>query len=141
MEDIEYGAITEDSYYGRKIIDLYNECLKMLRQETDDARRDIVKMDTFVEMLFIGVKGIKSETYSYENEKRIYIMDDTLKYRLNCQGHIIPYCEVAIPLQDIAGITVGPTFDKANEEPLKRMLLDNKINGKMCFSKIIYRIF
>lgn len=143
-KSIEYGCIARKGLCGSIITNQYKECIEKLHQEENPMKRDFLKMQTFADMLFIGIQSLKSASYSYENEERLYHIptnNGEIKYRVNGLGHIIPFCEVEMPIQDIAGITIGPAFDQTNIEPLKQMLSDGGINDELHTSKIVYRNF
>ena len=89
--EIEYGEIASTGSCGKTIISRYNKYLEDLCLQNTIVDREFAKMQVFVDMLYIGAQSIKSASYSYEKEERLYcIPTEKPKYRLNYLGHIIP---------------------------------------------------
>lgn len=105
-----------------------------------------IKINYIASIMVCIAPYIKTKDYKFENELRLFqsVRDEQeVKYKVNAEGHLIPYVDTLIPVDWLSEIIVGPclcykpTEQALNCELMQKGLPDIKISR----SSVSYRIY
>ena len=123
-----------------KKLDRFKEYVKQIYQQNlptilknfqnHPERNKIVPLFTYVSLLRLVAHNLKSRTYSYEKEYRMFSGEEfsEVLYR-DRNGFLVPYIKLHIPASTLKMVVLGPTMDKNRQILHVAKLLKSKIGN------------
>ena len=143
---MSYGNISKRSNIYRYAKILYSNYYSEI-QGINDIKEILKKQLYLIEELGIAASALlKHPSFSFEKESRYYckVLDtDSINFRINTRGNVIPFIEVPIPTSMFKKIVIGPCRDIDNIKNIIDIRLKQKgLEGiEIEKSKIPYRNF
>ena len=123
----------------------YRDYLTKVRNVSNQYEVMRMMVLTFGQMTLYTAPLLKHPAYTYENEWRLIAFKqqtDNLKFSINNKSNMTSYIEVAIPIEQLRKIVIGPCCSNAYQIYLiKKMLYDKGIKDcKITKSKVPLRM-
>lgn len=124
-QDMTYWKEYIKSIYQRnKIFFEKNMNMRSKNQEGNDIN---IAINNYLALLAIVPGNIKIPAYEYEDEYRLYCREFKHQvYFRDCNGLLVPYLEIELPLDALKIIAIGPTADKNRQMMSIAKLLKEK---------------
>ena len=141
---VYYGDISKKSLAYKYVKMLYFRYYKEVLNVTEKGHIRNMQLNLIKEIATSSSVLLKHPSYSYEKESRYFgIVQDynSIQFRTNAKGNVIPYVEIKIPTSKFVRIIIAPCRDMNTIEDIIQLRLKQKEINKIKIekSKIPYR--